>query len=216
MSAEQEEHEFMQDLRRETSLEIHVNNTGGCQPLESAEAEFYAAVKAAAAGIGCVSIMRDLGVVLQQQGVKVRAKGLSDGIDSPSLEIKLGATAGRAIATRRGAGRIRHIATPTVWLQRLVINGDIKMTRVGGSDNCAEQAHEVLRNAFCGRPEQYCTPTEFFSTSIPMSNETSGSPHSATPRHDQRLELGMENLYGDTRRTLRVATWLGQQRRKQV
>ena len=41
-----------------------------------AEAEFYAAVKSAAAGIGCVSMMRDLGVVLQQQGVAVNAKGL--------------------------------------------------------------------------------------------------------------------------------------------
>ena len=36
--------------------------------LSSAEAEFYAAVKAAAAGIRCVSMMRDLGVILQQQG----------------------------------------------------------------------------------------------------------------------------------------------------
>ena len=61
-----------------------------------------------------------------------------DGVDSPSLEIRLDATAGRAIAMRRGAGRIRHIATPTLWLQRLVINGDIKMTRVDGSDNCAD------------------------------------------------------------------------------
>ena len=83
-------------------------------------------------------MMRDLGVILQQQGVEVKAKRLGDGVDSPSLEIKLDATAGRAIAMRRGAGRIRHIVTPTQWLQRLVINGDIKMTRVGGNDNCAE------------------------------------------------------------------------------
>ena len=83
-------------------------------------------------------MLRDLGVVLQQQGVQVKAKGLGDGVDSPSLEIKLDATAGRAIAMRRGAGCIRHIATPTLQLQRLVINGDIKMTRVGGNDNCAD------------------------------------------------------------------------------
>ena len=86
--------------------------------LSSAVAEFYAAIKAAAAGIGCVSMMRDLGVILQQQGVEVKAKGSGDGVDSPSLEIKLDATAGRAIAMRRGAGRIRHIANPTKWLQR--------------------------------------------------------------------------------------------------
>ena len=102
--------------------------------ISSAEFEFFAAVKAAAAGIGCVSIVRDLGVMLQQQRVEVKAKGSGDDVDSPSLEIKLDAKAGRAIAMRRGAGRIRHIATPTLWLQRLVINGDIKMTRVGGSD----------------------------------------------------------------------------------
>ena len=50
--------------------------------LSSAEAEFYAVVKAAAAGIGCVSMMRDLGVISQQQGVEVKAKGLGDGVDT--------------------------------------------------------------------------------------------------------------------------------------
>ena len=89
-------------------------------------------------------MMRDLGVILQQQGVEVKAKGSGDGVDSPSLEIKLDATAGRAIAMRRGAGRIRHIATPTLWLQRLVINGDIKMTRVGGNDKCADLGTKLL------------------------------------------------------------------------
>ena len=121
MSAEQEEHEF---LLKSTST------TQAVVSLSSAEAEFYAAVKAAAAGIGCVSMMRDLGVMLQQQGVEVKAKELGDDVDSPGLEIKLDATAVRSIAMRRGAGRTRHIATPTLWLQRLVINGDIKMTRV--------------------------------------------------------------------------------------
>ena len=94
--------------------------------LSSAEAEIYAAVKAAAAGIGCVSMLRDLGVVLQRRSVEATAKGQADGSGSPSLEIKLDATAGRAIAMRRGAGGIRHIATLTLRLQRIVINGDIK------------------------------------------------------------------------------------------
>ena len=128
--------------------------------LSSAEAEFYEAVKAAAAGIGCVSMMRDLGVILQ-----VNAKGLGDGADSPSLEIKLDATAGLAIAMRRGAGSIRHIATLTLRLQRLVINGDVKMTRVGGNDNCADLGtkHSNFQTMnrhlkFRKRPEQDCTP----------------------------------------------------------
>ena len=87
-----------------------------------------------------------------------------------AFEIMLDATAGRAIAMRRGAGRIRHIATPTLWLQRLVINGDIKMTRVGGSDNCADLGTKhldfrtMIRHLkFCGmrfakRSESDCTP----------------------------------------------------------
>ena len=128
--------------------------------LSSAEAEFYAAVKAAAAGIGCV-FQR---VMLSQQGVEVKAKGLGDDVDSPSLEIKLNATAGRAIAMRRGAGHIRHIAAPTLWLQRLVISGDIKMTRVGGSGNETfglsdhDQTLKVLWNAFCRKSESDGTP----------------------------------------------------------
>ena len=80
--------------------------------LSNAEAEFNAAVKAAAAGIGCVSMMRDLEVILQQQGVQVKAKGSGDGIDSPSLEIKLDTTAGRAIAMRRGAGTKQTYRNP--------------------------------------------------------------------------------------------------------
>ena len=39
--------------------------------------------------------MMRLGVILQQEGVEVKAKGSGDGVDSPSLEIKLDATAGR-------------------------------------------------------------------------------------------------------------------------
>ena len=38
--------------------------------------------------------------MLQQQGVEVKAQGLGDEVDSPSLEIKLDAMAGRAIAMR--------------------------------------------------------------------------------------------------------------------
>ena len=124
--------------------------------LSSAEAEFYAAVKAAAAGICCVSMMRDLGVVLQQQVVEVKAKGLDDGVDSPSLEIKLGATAGRANAMLRGAGRIRHIETPTLWLQRLAINSDIKMTRVGGNDNCVDLGTKHLDCQTMNRHLMFC------------------------------------------------------------
>ena len=73
-----------------------------------------------------------------------------------SLEIKLDATAARAIAMRRGAGRIRHIATPTLWLPRLVINGDIKMTRVDGNDNCADLGTNHLGYQTMNRHLKFC------------------------------------------------------------
>ena len=52
-----------------------------------------------------------------------------------------------------------------------------------------------------------------------MSNERVDRHNSAAPRHEQGLSwiswlLEMETWYGDIRRTLRVATQLGQQRRK--
>ena len=67
MSAKQEEHEFVQDIPRETSLEIYFNNTCDCQRLECWSC--FLRGSQAAAGIGCASMMRDLGEMLQQQGV---------------------------------------------------------------------------------------------------------------------------------------------------
>ena len=94
---------------------------------------------------------------------------------------------------------------PTLWLQRLVINGDIKMTRIGGNDNCAVLGTKHLdyqtmnrHLKFCGmrfaegrsRSRNTCHP----SWNTLMNIKTSGSQHSATPRRDQRLELDTGNL----------------------
>ena len=94
-----EEHEFMQDFPRYTSLEV------------------CTAVKAVVAGLGCVSMMRYFGAMLQQ-GVEVKAKGSGDGVDSSGLEIKWDATASRTIPMPRGAAPY-HIASPTLWLKRV-------------------------------------------------------------------------------------------------
>ena len=127
------------------------------------------AVKAAAVGIGCVSMMRDLGVVLQQQGVQVKAKGLGDGIDSPSFEIKLDALQCTKM-TRADLG--------TKHLDYQTMKKHLKFCGMRFAEGWSKIAPQL----------------EFFSTSIPTSNETSGSSHSPTPRHEQRLERGMENL----------------------
>ena len=67
--------------------------------LRSGESEFYSLVKGVAAGLGAVAMLRDLGVELT---------------GGATVEVKVDSTAGRGVAMRRGAGRIRHIATPTL------------------------------------------------------------------------------------------------------
>ena len=67
-------------------------------------AEFYALVKGRSAGLGAVSVLKDLGVDINE----------NTKIDKAVLEVRIDAPAGRGIAARRGAGRIRHVATSTL------------------------------------------------------------------------------------------------------
>ena len=64
-------------------------------------------------------------------------------LDEP-LELKLDASAGIGIAQRRGAGRIRHIATPTLWLQKAVYDGKVKVSKVAGKENPADLGTKYL------------------------------------------------------------------------
>ena len=78
-------------------------------------------------------MLRDLGVDLgntipTQEGRR----------EKPVIEVKVDASAGRGVAMRRGAGRIRHIATPTLWLQRYVSENIIAVTKQRGEDNVAD------------------------------------------------------------------------------
>ena len=65
----------------------------------SGESEFYSLVRGVAAGLGAVAMLRDLGVELTGDA---------------TVEVKVDATAGRGVAMRRGAGRIRHRHTDLV------------------------------------------------------------------------------------------------------
>eukprot|EP00973_Karenia_brevis_P049602 6883804-Karenia_brevis.AAC.1 len=66
--------------------------------------------------------MRDLGIVLDKHAIDVKTRPNPESL----LDVKMDASAGKAIASRRGAGKIRHIATPTLWVQKLVFDGIIK------------------------------------------------------------------------------------------
>ena len=54
------------------------------------------------------------------------------------VEIYMDASAGIGIASRRGVGRIRHIHTPALWLQRTIHEGRILLSKVKGTVNPAD------------------------------------------------------------------------------
>ena len=89
--------------------------------MRSGESEFYAAVKSAAIGLGFVSLCADLGQKFPKP-----------------VEIRIDASACLGIAARRGAGKIRHIATPTLWLQQAVHEQKVAVCKVKGTANPAD------------------------------------------------------------------------------
>ena len=69
--------------------------------LSSGESEFYVLVKGTSAGLGAVSLLKDLGVDTSE----------NTKIDKAVLEVRVDASAGQSMAVRRGAGWFRHIAS---------------------------------------------------------------------------------------------------------
>ena len=87
--------------------------------LASAESEYYSMVRGAAAGIGLVNLAADFGRSLR-------------------LRLQADATGAIGIARRRGAGRVRHIETGTLWLQRHITAKTIDVTKIDGPKNWAD------------------------------------------------------------------------------
>ena len=107
--------------------------------LSTAESEFYASVKAARIGIGAVHMIADLGVKL----------------DAP-LRLLMDATAGIGIASRRGAGRIRHIHTPALWLQKAVQDRLVAVDKVPGAENPADLGTKHVDRSVIQHAMQTC------------------------------------------------------------
>ena len=96
------------------------STTHNIRALSTAEAEFVAAVKAASCGIGLACLGMDLRVTLR-------------------ITVAGGASAGLAMASRRGAGSlVRHIHTLAPWLQNAVRSQRVVLLRVPGEMNRAD------------------------------------------------------------------------------
>ena len=96
-----------------------ISATQKVQALASAESEYYSMVRGAAAGIGLLSLARDFGYQLR-------------------LRLQADATGAIGIARRRGAGKVRHIETATLWLQRHITAKTIELAKIHGLKNWAD------------------------------------------------------------------------------
>ena len=77
-------------------------------------------------------------------------------IDKAVLEVRIDASAGRGIAVRRGAGRIRHTATPTLRVQKLTQDGKVKITNIPGISNPADLGTKHLDGGSIRRALERC------------------------------------------------------------
>ena len=96
--------------------------------LSSGEAEFYGLVTATSETLGEQSIAADWGLKL-------------------SINISMDATAGAAIGSRRGIGRVKHLSTIFLWVQDYITSGRIKIRKVHTSENVAD----ILTKAVSGQ-----------------------------------------------------------------
>ncbi len=91
----------------------------------SAESEYYGIVKAASVGLGAQAILMDLGFKF-------------------GLEVVTDASAAKAIASRLGLGKTRHIAVHFLWVQQRVKNGDFTVRKCWGGENPADLLTKYL------------------------------------------------------------------------
>ena len=87
--------------------------------LSSGESEFYGIVKAVAMGLGMKGLMADLGVEV-------------------GVQVSTDSRAAKSIASRRGAGRVRHIEVRELWVQDRVAKGELTIVKVKSEHNVAD------------------------------------------------------------------------------
>ena len=94
----------------------HWSRTEATRVLSTAEAEYYAIVTGAAEGLAMQSMMADLGVTTH-------------------VRVWTDSNAAKAIASRRGLGKTRHVELRYLWLQDVTTSGRVKMRRIPGEQN---------------------------------------------------------------------------------
>ena len=103
----------------------HWSSTQASVALSSGEAEFTALVKAAAESMGVQALAADLGWRLD-------------------VTVSVDSSTAKAIASRTGVGKVRHVETKVLWIQEAVKSGRIKLNKVKGTANPANALTKPL------------------------------------------------------------------------
>ena len=93
------------------------SNMQTVEALSSGESEFYGIVKGTAVGLGAASAAVDLGF----KDLKVR--------------VETDASAGKGIALRLGAGKVRHLETQYLWSQRIFYDKKAEVKKIPREEN---------------------------------------------------------------------------------
>ena len=99
----------------------HWSRTQKTRALSVGEAEYYAVVSGSAEGLGVQSLAKDLG---WDMAVKVK--------------VKTDSSTAKAVAGRRGLGKLRHVELKYFWVQEAVARGRIVVRKVDGAWNPAD------------------------------------------------------------------------------
>jgi hypothetical protein len=89
------------------------------------EAEFYSLCSATSAGLGMQGVFQDLGLIVE-------------------VNLHSDASAGIALAIRRGLGRCKHIAVQYLWIQRIFSDAVAKLHKVGTDKNRSDAGTKHL------------------------------------------------------------------------
>ena len=103
----------------------HSSRKQATRALSTAEVEYYAVVTGAAKGLGMQSMVADLGVTAQ-------------------VRVWTDSNAAKAIASRRGLDKTRHVELRYLWLQEMTKSGRVKMRRITGEQNLADHLTESM------------------------------------------------------------------------
>ena len=96
--------------------------TQGSPALSSCEAEYIALVDGASRALGLQAAAKELGIE----------------VGDMVIEAATDSSAAKSYASRRGAGRVRHIEVRLLWLQQAVADGRFRLQKVLGTENPAD------------------------------------------------------------------------------